>query len=132
MLFGSAALLVLAADQASKHIVTRLGPGGRRLGRVTVRGTRRGGGAPANAWLLLLSAALLAAVSLEAAYVPRLGAAGAQVALGAAVGGATGNLIDRVRHARVIDFVHLGRWPPFNLADAAVTCGVTAALWWLR
>ena len=132
MLFGSAALLVVAADQASKHAVTRLGPGGRRLGRITVRRTRCGGGSPASAWLLLLWAALLAAVSLEAAYVPRLGAPGAQVALGAAVGGATGNLIDRVLRTRVVDFVHLGRWPPFNLADAAVTCGVAAALWWLR
>jgi signal peptidase II len=130
ILFGSAALLVLAADQASKSLVTRLGP--RRWGGITVGEAGRRGGSPAGAGLLLLWAALLVAVSLEAAYVPRLGAAGAQVALGAAVGGATGNMIDRVRRARVVDFVHLGRWPPFNLADAAVTCGVAAALWWLR
>lgn len=46
-------------------------------------------------------------------------------------GGAIGNLIDRIRSARgVIDFIDVGigtlRWPTFNVADMAVTCGAVA------
>ena len=41
-------------------------------------------------------------------------------------GGATGNIIDRLRHGHVVDFLdfNLGimRWPAFNIADAAITC----------
>ena len=52
-------------------------------------------------------------------------------ALGLVCGGAVGNLIDRVRSARgVVDFIDVGvgayRWPTFNVADMAVTCGAIA------
>ena len=44
------------------------------------------------------------------------------------IGGAIGNVIDRVRFGAVIDFVdlHAGgyHWPAFNIADAAIFCGV--------
>ncbi|MEW6230066.1 MAG: signal peptidase II, partial [Bacillota bacterium] len=39
------------------------------------------------------------------------------------LGGAIGNLIDRVRVGYVIDFIDLRFWPVFNLADAAITVG---------
>jgi signal peptidase II len=40
-------------------------------------------------------------------------------------GGAIGNLIDRIRHGGVTDFVKLPLgWPPFNIADASITLGV--------
>lgn len=50
------------------------------------------------------------------------------VALGLAVGGALGNVVDRLRFGRVVDFlfVHLGSfnwWPVFNVADAAIVVG---------
>lgn len=44
---------------------------------------------------------------------------------GLLVGGALGNLIDRVREGAVTDFIDLPAWPTFNLADAAITLGVT-------
>jgi signal peptidase II len=56
------------------------------------------------------------------------------VALGAVCGGAVGNLIDRFRSGRgVVDFIDVGigalRWPTFNVADTAVTCGaITLAI----
>jgi signal peptidase II len=58
-------------------------------------------------------------------------------ALAAICAGALGNLIDRVRSARgVVDFLDVGigslRWPTFNIADMAVTCGALAlalSLW---
>jgi signal peptidase II len=60
-----------------------------------------------------------------------------QLALGLVAGGAAGNLIDRVRSARgVVDFLDVGigahRWPTFNVADIAVSCGALAlavSLW---
>ena len=61
-----------------------------------------------------------------------------QLALAFVAGGAVGNLIDRVLSARrVVDFIDMGigeglRWPTYNVADIAVTCGALAlaiSLW---
>jgi signal peptidase II len=60
-----------------------------------------------------------------------------QLALGLVAGGAAGNLIDRIRSSRgVVDFLDVGigalRWPTFNVADIAVSCGAIAlaiSLW---
>jgi signal peptidase II len=64
----------------------------------------------------------------------------ASVSLGLILGGAVGNLIDRVRYGVVVDFldVHLHQyhWPVFNVADSAISVGVTLLLlemlleWW--
>lgn len=56
-----------------------------------------------------------------------------QVALGAILGGALGNIVDRVRLGYVIDYadLHIGAWRPFlvfNIADAAITVGVLILL----
>ncbi len=47
-----------------------------------------------------------------------------QVSLGLIEGGAIGNVIDRIRLGYVVDFIQVGWWPVFNLADSAITCGV--------
>jgi signal peptidase II len=49
---------------------------------------------------------------------------GMWVASGLLAGGALGNLVDRVRHGHVTDFIELPHWPPFNLADCGITFGV--------
>ncbi|HEX3733584.1 MAG TPA: signal peptidase II, partial [Solirubrobacterales bacterium] len=46
------------------------------------------------------------------------------VATGLLAGGALGNLADRIRAGAVTDFIDLPPWPPFNLADMAITAGV--------
>jgi len=46
------------------------------------------------------------------------------VAVGLLAGGAIGNLVDRIRLGHVTDFIDLPPWPPFNLADVAITFGV--------
>jgi signal peptidase II len=46
------------------------------------------------------------------------------IAVGLLAGGACGNLIDRVRADAVTDYVAILSWPPFNLADMAITVGV--------
>jgi signal peptidase II len=55
------------------------------------------------------------------------------VGLGLVLGGAIGNLIDRILYGAVVDFVsvHAGGWyfPAFNVADSAITLGVIALLW---
>ena len=59
-----------------------------------------------------------------------------QAVLGAGLalvlGGAVGNLIDRINHGYVVDFIDVyyrdWHWPAFNLADSAITCGVVLML----
>jgi signal peptidase II len=50
------------------------------------------------------------------------------VALGLLVGGSAGNLVDRVRLGHVTDFLDLGFWPAFNLADTFIVTGVAILL----
>jgi signal peptidase II len=55
------------------------------------------------------------------------------VALGLVVGGAMGNVLDRIRLGYVVDFIAVGPWPNFNVADSAICVGVIALLWgWAR
>lgn len=55
------------------------------------------------------------------------------VAIGSIAGGAIGNLVDRVRLGYVVDFVSVGPWPNFNVADSAITIGVVMLIWgWMR
>jgi len=51
------------------------------------------------------------------------------LAIGLVVGGALGNIVDRIRLGYVVDFVAVGEWPRFNLADSMVTIGVILLLW---
>ena len=53
------------------------------------------------------------------------------VATGLVSGGALGNLVDRVRLEHVVDFVSVGPWPNFNIADSAITVGVLVLIWGL-
>ncbi len=50
-------------------------------------------------------------------------------ALALVLGGAIGNLIDRMAWGYVIDFIDLRVWPVFNIADSAITVGVSMLLW---
>jgi signal peptidase II len=57
-----------------------------------------------------------------------------RLALGLVVGGALGNLSDRVRFGEVVDFIEVGvrgvyTWPVFNVADSAVCVGVGLLVW---
>jgi signal peptidase II len=82
--------------------------------------------------LLLLSCALLAGLLIHYAREARP-SPWQTLAIGMIVGGAAGNLIDRVRLGYVVDFVAVGAWPNFNVADSAITCGVILmiAVWFL-
>ncbi|HUB04508.1 MAG TPA: signal peptidase II [Solirubrobacteraceae bacterium] len=51
---------------------------------------------------------------------------------GMLVGGAIGNLIDRIAHGAVTDFIKLPHWPAFNVADMSITFGVLTLLYVLE
>jgi signal peptidase II len=54
---------------------------------------------------------------------------GLWIAVGLLVGGALGNLVDRLRNDGVTDFLDPPLWPAFNLADVAITAGVVVLIW---
>jgi len=51
-----------------------------------------------------------------------------RISVGLVVGGAFGNLIDRVKDGFVVDFISVGWWPAFNVADSAISVGMTVIL----
>jgi len=54
-----------------------------------------------------------------------------RISLGLQLGGAMGNLIDRMMHGYVVDFVDIGFWPIFNLADLSIVIGVAILAYFL-
>lgn len=133
-LFGA----VLAADQVTKALVragVELGSRDPILPGVELVHTRntgvafsllQGGGSVLIAFTAI---AMLAVVSWFARTPARRGA---WVPAGLLVGGAAGNLADRVIHGAVTDFIDLPLWPAFNVADIAITFGVAALLYVLE
>jgi signal peptidase II len=133
--------LVLAADQLSKYWVThviKLWRGPRDLAPflsltwVENRGISMGllDLGDSGRWVLV---ALTAAIALIVAWwLAREENAADSLALASILGGAVGNIIDRVRLGFVVDFVHLHvgarSFYVFNVADAAITLGVAALL----
>jgi signal peptidase II len=79
---------------------------------------------------LALAAVALAVVAALGVWLRRAESRLAAIALGSIAGGAISNVIDRLRFGAVVDFLHahLGDWSwyVFNLADAAIVCGVAA------
>ncbi|HEY0202844.1 MAG TPA: signal peptidase II [Acetobacteraceae bacterium] len=133
------ALLVLAADQASKWWVLEILdlPNVRQIVVLPVlsltmvwnHGVTFGllnGLGPWGAWLL--AGAALAVVIVLGVWLRRAESRLVAVALGAIAGGAVGNVIDRLRFGAVVDFLHAHAfgwsWYVFNVADAAIVCGV--------
>jgi signal peptidase II len=53
----------------------------------------------------------------------------AMASIGCALGGAAGNLMDILQRQQVTDFIDLGWWPVFNLADVAIVGGLALAFW---
>ena len=92
---------------------------------------------PFSRWIFLAIAVVAIVVLVRLSASAPAGDRFRQLALGLVAGGAAGNLIDRVRSARgVVDFLDVGvgslRWPTFNVADIAVSCGAIAlaiSLW---
>ena len=86
---------------------------------------------PTGRWMLV---AMTAAIAIGVAWwITREEKRGDQLALSLVLGGALGNIVDRVRHGYVVDFadLHFGAFRPFlvfNVADAAISIGVVILL----
>jgi signal peptidase II len=142
-----AGLVVLVADQASKWWVLNVLdlPELRQVvllpvlnltmvwNRGVTFGMLNGLGAWGHVLLALVSLAVVAALGV---WLRRAEDAVVGTAIGAIAGGAIGNVIDRVRFGAVVDFIHAHvdtpwgdlSWYVFNVADAAIVCGVAALI----
>lgn len=144
LLFGAAAGTVVVADQLSKTWVDAefgLGPATAPtpvLGDVVriAKGYNDGGifGLFGDS-AMVLGLASLAVIALIVVYQVRQGTTSGpllSLTLGLLLGGAIGNLIDRVVHGHVIDFVDMGigtlRFYTFNVADSAISMAIVLLL----
>jgi len=127
--------LVLLLDQGSKAValsMPELGNGIEVLPVLNLVVVRNDGvsfgilGGVAPWWTLTaVGAAITAMLSV---WLWRAQSTLLATALGLMIGGALGNIIDRIRHGAVTDFLDFHaagyHWPAFNFADAAIFCGV--------
>ena len=131
------AIVVFVADQLSKYLVSRelsIGQAWMPLtlleNLVVIRRVQNSGAAfgmfPAAGNLFLL-VAVLVVLGIIRYYYSRAHTAAlwVRISLGLMLGGALGNMIDRFRFGFVVDFIDLGWWPVFNVADSSIVVGVT-------
>jgi signal peptidase II len=130
---------VVALDQAIKALVEdRLVPGQTVdvVGPVGLTLSHNEGvafGLASGSSAPLVAFALAALVFVGVLLARNPARPGMWVAVGLVAGGALGNLADRLRDGAVTDYLEIGSWPPFNLADTAITAGVVLfALIYLR
>ena len=137
VVFFLTALLVLVADQLSKTWI-RAYPEGHTLFEVgffrivhvhntgAAFGLFTGQSFPLSIVALVGIAVLLVYAFFIYRHFPRLNNVLTRVALGLVLGGTVGNLIDRLNPnlRGVTDFISIGFWPAFNVADSAVVAGV--------
>jgi len=127
--------LVVLLDQATKAIVeANLVPGEHvdvvgplRLTDSHNTGVAFGLAGGSGAGIVLLTLAALGLILVLFAREPDRRTM--WVAVGLLAGGALGNLADRARVDAVTDFIDLPAWPPFNVADIAITAGVALLAW---
>lgn len=129
------ALLLLVLDQISKNLILHFLYEGQKeilpffnLVHVWNRGVSFGlfNHEHSGAWIL--AGLSLAITALFLVWLWRVDHKGLALAIGAVIGGAVGNVIDRVRFGAVVDFLdfHVRDWhyPAFNVADSAIVLGI--------
>jgi signal peptidase II len=127
---GVLCLLVIALDQGAKAAIeSRLTSGEHVnvLGPLDLTLSHNKGvafGLASGGGIALVALTLVALAFVGVLFARDPGRPWMWVAVGLLAGGALGNLIDRVRADAVTDFVDVLSWPPFNLADVAITLGV--------
>ena len=135
---GLVLIAVIGLDQLTKHtIATGIAVGERKkflplIDLVHVRNNGVAFGLFSSGGALVLVITLLALGVLVAYFLRRPTRPWLWLPTGLLVGGALGNLIDRLGQGSVIDFIKFPLWPAFNVADMAITFGVLALLWVLE
>jgi signal peptidase II len=129
------ALAALIADQLTKQLVVRelaFGESVEVIGPLSLHHVRNPGIAFGlfSTWAGAVTALTALALVWMLAYFARAGARHPilPVAVGLLIGGAAGNLTDRLRLGHVTDFLDLSYWPAFNLADMFIVSGVAILL----
>jgi signal peptidase II len=139
--FGRAlglALAVVIVDRITKHLVVTgiaVGDEHKFLPAVNLVHVRNSGvafGFFSGGGALVLVLTLAALGALVVYFVLRPDRRGLWIPTGLLVGGALGNLIDRLINGSVTDFIKLPLWPAFNVSDMAITFGVLALLYVLE
>lgn len=130
----SIALAVVLLDQVTKFLIVNHLPVGSSVpivgSVVYLTNVRNSGGAFGlfQSWgglitmisiVVVLGIVILVGIIRVKRIPPVLG-----VALALQLGGASGNLIDRIRYNYVVDFIDLRVWPVFNIADSSITVGI--------
>lgn len=138
-LLGAIAALVFAADQVTKYLVRDHLQFGEswpssdwlvHISHVTNTGAAFGMLQNQTAFLIFTSVIGLGAIVLYFVYPPFHHPL-LRVAFGMQLGGAIGNLSDRVRHGSVTDFIKFPHYPYFNVADSSIVVGVCILAWFL-
>jgi signal peptidase II len=132
-LIAGVAAAVVAADQASKTWALHHAHGQRLVWTLHLTLTFNKGIAfsQATGSTSLVTVVALVVLAALIVFARRSSGTYTAVVLGLAIGGALGNLADRlIRHnaGAVIDFIDLRWWPVFNLSDAAISIGVVLAV----
>ena len=128
---GLVLIAVVAADQLSKQAVEHSVISGEERGflpGIELVNTRNHGvafGFLPGHHVIVTAIVGVALLALLAYFVRHSTRALVWLPTGMLIGGAVGNILDRLRHDSVTDFIKLPLgWPPFNLADASITLGV--------
>ena len=131
---GIVVACVVAADQVVKAIVTAsLERGDQReivagIKLINTRNTGVAFGQLQDGGALVVIVIALAIAALVAYFARHVRQPLMWLPTGLLLGGALGNVTDRIREGAVVDFVKLPYWPAFNVADAAITFGVVILL----
>ena len=135
---GVVAAIVLGLDQLTKHTIAAgiaVGDEKKFLPGVTLVHVRNSGVAFSifsGGGALVLVFTLVALVVLVGYFSRRPDRPLLWLPTGMLVGGAIGNLIDRIGSGAVTDWIKLPHWPAFNVADISITFGVLVLLWVLE
>jgi signal peptidase II len=135
---GLVAAIVLGLDQLTKHTIAAgiaVGDENKFLPGVTLVHVRNSGVAFSifsGGGTLVLVFTLVALAVLVGYFARRPEKPMLWLPTGMLVGGAIGNLIDRIASGAVTDWIKLPHWPAFNVADISITFGVLALLWVLE
>jgi signal peptidase II len=131
---GTVVVAVLATDQLVKALITSSLERGQEetiVGGVKIVNVRNTGvafGQLQDGGAILTVVIVVALAALLAFFARHATERWMWLPTGMLLGGALGNIVDRVREGAVIDFIKLPYWPAFNVADIAITFGVIVLL----
>jgi signal peptidase II len=133
--FALIAALIIAADQATKEVVRRTlavgetWPEGWELIRIAhVQNSGAAFGIFQGGGVFLVASSIIAIVAIAVFLFWAPGSRLYTAALSLILGGAIGNLIDRVARGVVTDFIDPTHYPAFNIADSAIVVGVSTLI----